>query len=201
MTFTAFGFSVGIFLFSVLTVYFPGELQEGHPTRFARPQSGFSLNELIFNSHIDEATRRRWLPFSNTLVLTGFNVYEGLRIDDPDKLKGRDFIFRARGRNLRAILDLANLSKVDFYGAELQGASMIGAEFQSTSLDQANLKHAKLDGAKFRNTSFKGTNLQSARLGYADLRNASFEGTNLQNVWLFLAQMQNTSYKEVQFQV
>ena len=38
---------------------------------------------------------RRGFPFSNTLVLPGLNVYEGLGIDDPKKAKWRDFVFRA----------------------------------------------------------------------------------------------------------
>ena len=70
---------------------------------------GASLHDSIFNSEVDGTTRRRRLPFSNTLVLTGLNIYEGLNIDDPEKVKGRDFVFRARGRDLKgAIFDLAS---------------------------------------------------------------------------------------------
>ena len=36
---------------------------------------------------LDPTTRRRLLPFSDTLVLTGFNVFEGLGIDDPEKVE------------------------------------------------------------------------------------------------------------------
>ena len=83
-----------------------------------------SLHEWIFNSTVDPATRRRWLPFSSTLVLPGFNVFEGVGIDDPKKVEWRDFVFRARGRDLKgAIFDFASLPKVDFQHAKLQGAS------------------------------------------------------------------------------
>jgi hypothetical protein len=116
-TFTAFGLSVGVCLFSVLTAYFPGELQEGRPTRLARSESGFSLNELIFNSPIDDATRRRRLPFSNTLVLTSFNIYEGLKIDDPDKAKWHDFVFPPVGA-----ISMAQFSIWPFYRKSISRA-------------------------------------------------------------------------------
>jgi len=39
-----------------------------------------SLHDWIFNSEVDPMTRRRRYPFSSTLVLTGFNVLEGLGV-------------------------------------------------------------------------------------------------------------------------
>lgn len=54
-----------------------------------------SLHDWVFKAPVDDATRRRRLPFSNTLVLPGLNVYEDLKIDDPDKMKGRVFVFHA----------------------------------------------------------------------------------------------------------
>jgi hypothetical protein len=68
-----------------------------------------SLHDWLFNEERDDISRRRF-PFSSTLVLTGLNAYEGLGIDDPEKIKGRDFVFRARGRDLEgAIFDFATL--------------------------------------------------------------------------------------------
>jgi hypothetical protein len=47
--------------------------------------------------------------------LAGLNVYEGLGIDDPEEAKWRDYVFRARGRDLRgAIFDFTSLPKADF---------------------------------------------------------------------------------------
>ena len=44
-------------------------------------------------------------------------MYEGLGIDDPEKTKWHDFVFRARGRDLKgAIFDLASLPEIDFGG-------------------------------------------------------------------------------------
>ena len=38
-----------------------------------------SLHDWVFNVPFDPITRRRWLPFSSTLVLPGLNIYEGLK--------------------------------------------------------------------------------------------------------------------------
>ena len=70
---------------------------------------------------------------------------ESLNIDDPEKVKWRDYVFRARGRDLKgAVFDFADLSKVDFEGAQLQGASLEFAQLQGASLG-----HAQLQGASF----------------------------------------------------
>ena len=194
MTFSAFGLSVGIFLFSVLTVYFPGELQEGRPTRLARPESGLSLNELIFHSPVDDATRHRQLPFSNTLVLTGFNIYEGLKIDDPKKAEWRDFVFRARGRDLKgAIFDLASLPKVDFEGAELERASLEETRLQGTSLKSAEFQGAKLGFAQLQGANLEGSELQDAWFNGADLKGASLDGARFQGGNLKEAQLTGAS--------
>ncbi len=133
-------------LFSGAVATFPGEWQEDHlPSATIFPGSNdstelmhtwgkpsgpisskkVSLHDFVFDSEVDPFTRRRWLPFSSTLVLPGLNVYEGLGIDDPEKVKGRDFVFRARGRDLKgAILDFAVLPKVDFEGAHLERARL-----------------------------------------------------------------------------
>jgi uncharacterized protein YjbI with pentapeptide repeats len=122
-----------------------------------------SLRDLIFQSPVDEAIRRRILPLSNTLVLTGFNIYEGLNIDDPDKLKGRDFVFLARGRDLNgALFVFANLPKVDLESADLQGASLFGARLQGASLHSAQLRGAFLDGAQLQGASLDDAQLQGA---------------------------------------
>jgi hypothetical protein len=102
-----------VILFSFAVVTFPGELLEVRlPIWLYLP----AFHNWLFNETPDVVSRRR-LPFSNTLVLTGLNVYEGLGIDDPEKAKWHDFVFRARGRDLRgAIFDLATLPRVDFVG-------------------------------------------------------------------------------------
>ena len=113
-----------------------------------------SLHDRLFNAAPDPFTGRR-LPFSSTLVLPGLNVYEGLGIDDPEKIKGRDFVFRARGRDLKgAILALAIVPKVDFEGADLEDASLDHAQRQG-----ASLQYARLEGASLREALLQGASL------------------------------------------
>ena len=150
-----------------------------------------SLHDWVFKSPVDGTTRRRRLPFSNILVLTGFNVLEGLGIDDPDKAKGRNYVFRARGRDLKgAQFDFATLSRVDFTGAHLENASLIEAQ-----LDRASFDHAQLRGAWLRSAQ-----LQGASLDRAQLQGAVLDGAQLQGSYLLGAQFQGASLGGAQFQ-
>ena len=185
-----------VLLFSVTVATFPGEWQEDRlPSRLVLP-----LHDGLFNAEPDGVTRRR-LPFSSTLVLPGLNVYEGLGIDDPDKVKWHDFVFRARGRDLRgAIFDDASLPKVDFAGADLQGASLAYAQLQGASLEGAQLQGASLYRAQLQGASLDGARLQGASLDQAQLQGASLEGAQLQGESLVLAQLQGASLNGAQLQ-
>jgi hypothetical protein len=109
----------GAILFSWAIATFPGERQEDFLVKWDQPKWIVTPHDWLFNGAVDQTTRRRTSLFSSTLVLPGLNIYEGLNIDDPDKTKGREFVFRARGRDLRgAIFDFAILPKVDFGGGE-----------------------------------------------------------------------------------
>jgi pentapeptide repeat protein len=158
-----------------------------------------SLHDWVFSSQIDPTTYRRWLPFSSTLVLSGLNVYEGLAIDDPKKAEWREFVFRARGRDLKgAVLDLASLPKVDFEGAQLQGASL-----QYSQLQGASLVFAQLQGASLLHTSLEGAaldfaQLQGASLDFAQLQGASLDGARLQGASLQGAQLQGASLQRAE---
>jgi Pentapeptide repeats (8 copies) len=145
-----FALSLAVLVFSVAVVTFPGEWQEELPSwpilpamdvdMWGKPVPGtesfrgwvakarkVSLHDWLFSATADLTTYRR-LSFSSRLVLLSLNVYEGLGIDE-DKLKGREFVFRARGRDLRgATFFLASLPKVDFWGADLRGADLVSAD-------------------------------------------------------------------------
>jgi uncharacterized protein YjbI with pentapeptide repeats len=198
--------------FSVMVVTFPGEGQEDLLATW--PEWMVASHEWLFSGPVDDTTRRRTSLFSNTLVLPGFNIYEGLGIDDPEKAKWHDFVFRARGRDLRgAIFDLASLPKVDFEGAQLQGASLFRAvlqraslynaqlqgaaltnvQLQGASLDQAQFQGAWLFDARLQDVSLAGAQLQGASLELAQLQGASLAGAQLQGASLELAQLQGAS--------
>jgi uncharacterized protein YjbI with pentapeptide repeats len=135
---------------------------------------------LLFNLPVDETTRRRGSYFFSTLVLPGLNIYEGLNIDDPKKAEWRDYVFLARGHDLKgAIFDLANLPKVDFAGAHLRGASLQEAQLQGASFLGAHLQGASLERAQLQGVSLEHAELQGAPLFEAQLQGASLEGASL----------------------
>ena len=164
--------SAFVVLFSWTAATFPGEWQEDHwpdgrpflTTGESGPAKKVSLHDWVFQSPVDPVSRRRWLPLSNTLVLTRLNIYGGLSIDDPEKPKWHALVFHARGRDLRgAIFDLANLQRVDFHGADLRDASLVEAQLQAASLKDAKLQGASLDGAQLQGASLNGAKLQNNR--------------------------------------
>jgi uncharacterized protein YjbI with pentapeptide repeats len=220
-TWAALGFvlSLGAVVFSGAVAIFPGEWQNYWlPSLriFRWNELGgipvtVSFHDWVFESPVDEATRHRWFPFSSTLVLTGFNIYEGLKIDAPDKLKGRDFIFRARGRDLRgALFDLATLPNVDFEGAQLRGASFKGTQLQSSSFVDAQLQGAwlvstqlqgaSLDGARLVGANLYRAQLQGASLYFAILRGARLESAELQGARLDRAYLEGASLADAKLQ-
>jgi len=144
-------------------------------------------------------TRRRWLSFSSTLVLPGLNIYEGLKIDDQEKLKGRDYVFRARGRDLRgAIFDLASLPRVDFEGAELWGASFNHAQLQGASFNNAWLPWATFDSAQLQGASFERARVMGASFDSARLEGASLDSAFLQGAQLFHAHLEGASLEDIE---
>jgi uncharacterized protein YjbI with pentapeptide repeats len=182
-------------LFSCAIATFPGEWQAG-----GRPGWTVATHNALFNAPPDYITRRRF-PFSNTLVLTGFSIYEGLSIDDPEKAKWRNYLFRARGRDLTgAIFDFADLPRVDFTGAELDGASLRNAQLQGASLDGAQLQGASLRNAQLQGASLHGAQLRGASLEFAQLQGAWLDGAQLQGASLDGAQLQGASLDSTQLE-
>jgi hypothetical protein len=104
-------FSLLAVAFSCAIATFPGKWED----LLAKwePMFAVTAHNALFSADPDDLTLHRF-PFSNTLVLAGLNVYEGLGIDDPEKAKWRDVVFHARKRDLRgAIFDRASLPRVD----------------------------------------------------------------------------------------
>ncbi|HEX9169111.1 MAG TPA: pentapeptide repeat-containing protein [Roseiarcus sp.] len=185
-----------VVLFSWVVATFPGETEHDLLAKWDASGRAVWLRDRIFQSPVDDTTRKRVLPVSNTLVLTGFNIYEGLKIDDPDKLKGRDFLFLARGRALeRAMFDLTTLAKVDFAGAKLLGASFKGAKLDGSSFAGATLVAADLVGTSFGSAQLQGATLENASLQGASLGSAGLQGASLEN-----AQLEGASFESANLQ-
>ncbi|HZZ25014.1 MAG TPA: pentapeptide repeat-containing protein [Roseiarcus sp.] len=202
--------SAAAVLYSSAVAVFPGEWQEDHLPHFVELWRGLSLQDLAFQLP-DNASFSINGSLPGTLVLSGLNIYEGLKVDDPEKVKWRDYIFRARGRDLQgANFDFASLPKVDFTGADLRGASLVNAELQGasfveaklqgTNFERAKLQVAWLSRAKLEGADLNEAQLQGARLDGAELGGASLVGAGLQGAFLVSAKFQGASLGLAQLQ-
>lgn len=159
------------------------------------------VREFLFFGNIDPITRRRKSLFSNTLVLPGFNLFEALKIDDPEKLAWKERLIDLRGRHLeKAVLAGANLTKADLTGAHLEGAGLSGAQLQGASLKETQLQGASLDEAQLQGASLYFAQLQSASLKEAQIQGTSFHKTQLQGASFYEPQLQGASLKSAQLQ-
>jgi hypothetical protein len=193
--------SACVVLFSWTAATFPGEWQEDHLANWDGLGGPISLHDWVFNLPFDSNTGSRASPFSSTLVLPDLDIYAGLKIDDPEKVKWRKYVFVAGRRNLRgAILVGALLPKVDLTGAELQGASLFAAQLQGASLFEAQLQGASLDLANLQGASLFAAQLQGASLLEAQLQGATLNNANLQGASLDWAQLQGAALDNAQLQ-
>jgi uncharacterized protein YjbI with pentapeptide repeats len=200
-TFVGVLFSACAILFSWFMATFPGEWQEDVLAKWDKLGLALSLHDWIFNGPVDDSTGRRNSLFSNTLVLPGLNIYEGLGIDDPEKAKWREFVFHASGRDLNgAIFYLASLPKVDFDGAQLQGALLQFAQLEGGSFHLAQLQGAQLDNARLQGAMLDEARLQGASLSVAELQGAKLDAAQLQGASLHEASMQGVSLEGAQLQ-
>jgi uncharacterized protein YjbI with pentapeptide repeats len=150
---------------------------------------------------VNPITRRRDSPFSNTLVLPGFNLFEALKIDDPKKLEWRKHFFDLRGRHLeKAVFNGADLTKADLYGAKFQGAYLKTAHLQGVLLDEAQLQGAYLEDAQLQGASLNDAQLQGANLNSAEIQGASLEDAQLQGASLQWAHLQGALLDRAQLQ-
>jgi uncharacterized protein YjbI with pentapeptide repeats len=201
------------FGFALATI--PGEWQEDHLPYHA---ASTSLRRWIFPvrftfgaNAIVVGTTRPWSPFSNTLVLPGFDIYEALKIDDPKKVEWKQRLIDLRGRDLRgALLEGAVLTRADLAGAQLQDARLAFAQLQGASLGVAQLQGAlfigaQLEGATLDNAQLQGAHLdfaqlQGASLYFAELDGASLHGAQLQGADLRFAKLQGVTLHLAQLQ-
>jgi uncharacterized protein YjbI with pentapeptide repeats len=170
-----------------------------------------SLHDLLVEGPIDERLRRRKSPFSNTLVLPGFDAPAATKSGDPSKLDSGKPILVLVGRRLEGVdFRNADLRKVELAGVRLQGANLryawlqgawlTGVPLQGASLESAKLQGASLEKAQLSGASLKDAQLQGAWLFKADVRGASLEQAQLQNTSLKDARLEGTSLKDAKLQ-
>jgi uncharacterized protein YjbI with pentapeptide repeats len=209
-----------IILFSYEVATFPGEWQE----TYAPGGSAFGLlRAMLFEGDVNPfpVPGRRTSPFSNTIVLPFFNIYDALKIDDPKKAEWKEYLIDLRKRDLngavlysvvlpKSRLDGAQLEEAALTHIQLQGSSLSWAQLQGATLESAQLQGASLDGAQLRGASLSFAQLQGAslwyaklqgaRLVFADLRGTVLNYANLQGVSLEYAQLQGASLDHAELQ-
>jgi uncharacterized protein YjbI with pentapeptide repeats len=200
------GFCVVIFSFYLAT--FPGEWVDEHLPKLSIPTTWrphwseetdwTSLSELLFEGRVDEVTGRPRSLFSNRLVLTDQSFVDS---DKLDKVRvSRSF----RGRDLsQAVLNRADLRKVDFTGARLNGAQfeeakLLNAFFNCARIGKKKRTEDPLDSYSQENLGCTG--LQGASLNFAQLQGANFFSARLQGASLVSAQLQGASLISAQLQ-
>jgi uncharacterized protein YjbI with pentapeptide repeats len=190
-------FSVAVLWLSCSLAIVPGEWQAF---------TGYKpLHEALFHGEPDSNTHRPASLFSNILVLPYLNVYDILKVDDPQKVAWRQNLLSLRGRDLKgAIFDEAFLERTDAQSAQLQGASLNFTRLQGSKLDEARLEgadfsNAQLQGASLLRAQLQGTKLSGAGLQGAKLELASFVGADLANAQLQGANLRNADLRGADF--
>jgi uncharacterized protein YjbI with pentapeptide repeats len=168
----------------------------------AQGESGWtSIHDLLFHGEIDEVRRRRESPFSNTLVLSGFDGPAAAGLADPKALESARVTLALRGRRFEgAVLIGADLRKADLTGARLDGADLDRADLQGAMLDDARLQNATLVEASLRGALLRFAQLRDARLDKADLQGAALVDAQLQGALLKEAQLQDAALTSAQLQ-
>jgi uncharacterized protein YjbI with pentapeptide repeats len=76
-------------------------------------------------------------------------------------------------------LKSANLDKADLLGADLNRSNLIDAKLYKTNLNEANLAEVDLSGANMRGATLNGTCLRKANLSKVNLSEADISGATL----------------------
>ena len=177
-----------VILFACGVASFPGEWQQA----LAPGVSPFaSLRAPLFEGDVSPITGRRASPFSSTIALPLFNIYEALNIDDPRKVEWKKYLVDLNQRDLRgAVLYSAVLPKTRLDYAQLGEALLTNAQLQGSSLRFAHLYGARLDSAQLQEADLSLSMLQGASLEHAQLQGASLFDAFLEGASLFDAQLQ-----------
>ncbi|MGB8900445.1 MAG: pentapeptide repeat-containing protein [Methylocella sp.] len=197
------GFASGlaVLLFSWMVATFPGEWQKP-PLSWVAFLEPISIQKKIFYSRGSTSTANRDKHLSNILILSEFNIYEALKIDNPKKVEWRNVLYSVQNRDLKgAIFDRATLQKVVFDDAQLQGANFDYAHLQGASLKYAKLQGMSSTKAELQGVSFDGANLQGAALNFAKLYFASLNGAKLQGASLDFAELHGASLEGARSQL
>lgn len=180
------GFSLATIYIAILVATFPGEWVD-------RTFAMVPLHETLI-SGAQNGDQRVHTLFPNRLFLAGTDLIDHKVYDTQAKLATMLPEYSMRGRHLEhAILNEAQLGRMNFIDAHLDGAAMLRIRAQGAWFNNANLEGAQLDGAELQGASFYGAHMAGATMEDTQLEGASIAGADLQAAWLVNAVLDGAS--------
>lgn len=182
---------------------------------FLREEPWFDDNAAANKPLIDN----RRPPFREAMLVIS-NLLHPVTIDDSgSRLSLHSMLGYFWSIHVRSFIRLpgaiisGQLSKLDFFGADLQGAALQNARLGSVDLEGANLQSTNFNGAALTGASLRGadlrranlvhaelhrTDLHKAKLQYADLRKAELVGAFLHSAILCNADLRGANLQNAE---
>lgn len=88
-----------------------------------------------------------------------------------------------------------NLANMDCRGASLDGAFFFASNIEEANFCNAGAEYAKFGATNLEGVNFEGANLRGARIFCANLEGANFRNANLEGVTIFAANLENTNFE------
>ena len=152
------------------------------------------MTDLILKDQLNGATGRIAQTLARTKTLTALHVLDGDR-----KAQVLQFLYEAAliGAPPKVNLNGADLRGANLDEATLAGAELRGVQFSKATFRGANLSGALLLGSDFRHADFSRANLECARLNQASLVGANFQDARVAGVDIEDADMRNASSRSL----
>ncbi len=131
--------------------------------------------------------RRNYPAFSDQID----SATDGLILTSEAQLNAPEDPTNEQIKQINESSEVAN-----FFGANLQGMSLLLAKLQGANLLVAKLQGSYLQGTDLQRADLRGAELQGANLEEADLRGADLRGAELQGAELQEAKLQGAYYNE-----
>ncbi len=161
--------------------------------------------EVQINSYQNELAKNKIRDANfikeNEGILNVKSILGRAKLMNPDGWKANLESATLKGAQLKGVwLRGANLKGADLNAANLNAADLKGADLNVANLEGADLRFANLGGVKLYAANLEGANLWGAKLEGADLRHSDLKGANLVDANLVDANLQGANLIEANLQ-
>ena len=104
------------------------------------------------------------------------------------------------GNSEKFYMSAINLSGINFTGANFQCASLFGVILERTFFMKADLRGAQFDSSSFQEANMKNANFKQAQLMRTDFREANLNGANLTKASLKAADLRGAFFNSADLQ-